>query len=41
MAVAGDLKDEDRQIVAIIGNGTMSAGVAYEAMTTRAPTKPA
>jgi 1-deoxy-D-xylulose-5-phosphate synthase len=41
MAVACDLKDEDRQIVAIIGNGAMSASMAYEAMTPRAPTKPA
>jgi len=32
MAVARDLKDEDRQIVAIIGDGAMSAGMAYEAM---------
>ncbi len=33
MAVARDLKDEaDRQVIAVIGDGAMSAGMAYEAM---------
>jgi len=32
MAIARELKDEDRQIVAIIGDGAMSAGMAYETM---------
>src|SRR5258708_1523449 len=32
MAVARELKGEDRQIVSIIGDGAMSAGMAYEAM---------
>jgi len=32
MAVASDLKDEDRNVVCVIGDGAMSAGMAYEAM---------
>ncbi|BBK40565.1 1-deoxy-D-xylulose-5-phosphate synthase [Allostella vacuolata] len=32
MAVARDLKGEDRRVVAVIGDGAMSAGMAYEAM---------
>ena len=32
MAVASDLKGEDRRIVCVIGDGSMSAGMAYEAM---------
>ncbi|WP_031552210.1 1-deoxy-D-xylulose-5-phosphate synthase [Parvularcula oceani] len=32
MAVARDLKGEDNRIVAVIGDGSMSAGMAYEAM---------
>ena len=32
MAVARDLKGERRNIVAVIGDGAMSAGMAYEAM---------
>ena len=32
MAVARDLKDEQRHVVAVIGDGAMSAGMAYEAM---------
>jgi 1-deoxy-D-xylulose-5-phosphate synthase len=32
MAVARDLAKEDRNIVAVIGDGAMSAGMAYEAM---------
>ncbi|WP_291842113.1 1-deoxy-D-xylulose-5-phosphate synthase [Maricaulis sp.] len=31
-AVARDLKDEDRNVIAVIGDGSMSAGMAYEAM---------
>ncbi len=31
-AVARDLKKEDRNVVAVIGDGAMSAGMAYEAM---------
>ena len=32
MAVARDLKGDDRHVVAVIGDGAMSAGMAYEAM---------
>ncbi len=32
MAVARDLQDRDNQVVAVIGDGAMSAGMAYEAM---------
>src|SRR6201995_674249 len=32
MAVARDLKGEDNNVIAIIGDGAMSAGMAYEAM---------
>ncbi|MBL4853372.1 MAG: 1-deoxy-D-xylulose-5-phosphate synthase [Robiginitomaculum sp.] len=32
MAVARDLQGEDRNVVAVIGDGSMSAGMAYEAM---------
>ena len=32
MAVARDLAGEKRNIVAVIGDGAMSAGMAYEAM---------
>ena len=32
MAVARDLKGEDRNVIAVIGDGAMSAGMAYEAM---------
>lgn len=32
MAVARDLKGEDRNIIAVIGDGSISAGMAYEAM---------
>ncbi len=32
MAVAGDLQGEDSRVVAVIGDGAMSAGMAYEAM---------
>ena len=32
MAVARDLRNERRNIVAVIGDGSMSAGMAYEAM---------
>ncbi|MCP4070349.1 MAG: 1-deoxy-D-xylulose-5-phosphate synthase [Hyphomicrobiales bacterium] len=32
MAVARDLDDRDRNVVAVIGDGAMSAGMAYEAM---------
>ena len=39
MAVARDLKGEDRQIVAIIGDGAMSAGMAYEAMNNAGASK--
>jgi 1-deoxy-D-xylulose-5-phosphate synthase len=31
-AVARDMKGEDRHVVAVIGDGAMSAGMAYEAM---------
>ena len=32
MAVARDLQDDDYNVVAVIGDGSMSAGMAYEAM---------
>ena len=32
MAVASDLKGEPRNVIAVIGDGAMSAGMAYEAM---------
>jgi len=32
MAVARDLKGEDRNVIAVIGDGAMSAGMAYEAL---------
>ena len=32
MAVASELKGEKRNVVAVIGDGAMSAGMAYEAM---------
>src|SRR5246127_2157329 len=32
MAVARDLKGEKRNVIAVIGDGAMSAGMAYEAM---------
>ena len=32
MAVARDLKNEKRNVIAVIGDGSMSAGMAYEAM---------
>jgi 1-deoxy-D-xylulose-5-phosphate synthase len=32
MAVARDQKQEDRNVIAVIGDGAMSAGMAYEAM---------
>jgi 1-deoxy-D-xylulose-5-phosphate synthase len=32
MAVARDLKQEERHVIAVIGDGAMSAGMAYEAM---------
>jgi 1-deoxy-D-xylulose-5-phosphate synthase len=32
MAVARDLKEEKRNVIAVIGDGAMSAGMAYEAM---------
>ncbi len=31
-AVARDIKDEDRHVIAVIGDGSMTAGMAYEAM---------
>jgi 1-deoxy-D-xylulose-5-phosphate synthase len=32
MAMARDLKGDDRHVIAVIGDGSMSAGMAYEAM---------
>lgn len=32
MAVASDIKDEPRNVIAVIGDGSMSAGMAYEAL---------
>ncbi len=38
-AAARDAKGEDNRIVAVIGDGSMSAGMAYEAMNNAAATK--
>lgn len=32
MAVASDIQDEPRNVIAVIGDGSMSAGMAYEAL---------
>lgn len=32
MAVARDIKNEDRKVIAVIGDGAMTGGMAYEAM---------
>ncbi|MCK5728273.1 MAG: 1-deoxy-D-xylulose-5-phosphate synthase, partial [Methylococcales bacterium] len=32
MAIASELKDEDKKMVAIIGDGSITGGMAYEAM---------
>jgi len=37
-AAARDLKGDDYNVVAVIGDGSMSAGMAYEAMNQAAPT---
>ena len=39
MAVARDLKYEKRNVIAVIGDGSMSAGMAYEAMNNAGATK--
>jgi 1-deoxy-D-xylulose-5-phosphate synthase len=39
MAVARDLKGEQRNVIAVIGDGAMSAGMAYEAMNNAGATK--
>jgi 1-deoxy-D-xylulose-5-phosphate synthase len=39
MAVASKMKGERRNVVAVIGDGSMSAGMAYEAMNNAASTK--
>jgi 1-deoxy-D-xylulose-5-phosphate synthase len=39
MAVASDLKNEKRNIVCVIGDGAMSAGMAYEAMNNAGATR--
>ncbi len=39
MAIARDLKGDDRNIVAVIGDGAMSAGMAYEAMNNAGSSK--
>src|ERR1700744_4743874 len=39
MAVARDLKDEKRNVIAVIGDGSMSAGMAYEAMNNAGATR--
>jgi 1-deoxy-D-xylulose-5-phosphate synthase len=39
MAVARDLKNEKRKVVAIIGDGAMTGGMAYEAMNNSGITK--
>ena len=32
MAVAANIKKENRKVVAVIGDGAMTGGMAYEAM---------
>ncbi|NKF33058.1 1-deoxy-D-xylulose-5-phosphate synthase, partial [Pseudomonas sp. BGM005] len=32
MAIAADLDKNDRRVIAVIGDGAMSAGMAYEAL---------
>jgi 1-deoxy-D-xylulose-5-phosphate synthase len=39
MAVARELKGDDRQVIAVIGDGAMSAGMAYEAMNNAGTSK--
>src|SRR5919107_4192845 len=39
MAVARDLKGDDRNVICVIGDGAMSAGMAYEAMNNAGSTK--
>jgi len=39
MAVARDLKGDDRHVIAVIGDGAMSAGMAYEAMNNAGASK--
>ncbi|MCM8737056.1 1-deoxy-D-xylulose-5-phosphate synthase [Azospirillum sp. A1-3] len=39
MAVASKIKGERRNVIAVIGDGAMSAGMAYEAMNNAASTK--
>ena len=39
-AAARDLKGEDHNVIAVIGDGSMSAGMAYEAMNQAAATTP-
>ncbi len=39
MAVARDLKGDDRNVIAVIGDGAMSAGMAYEAMNNAGASK--
>ncbi|MBK1839195.1 1-deoxy-D-xylulose-5-phosphate synthase [Azospirillum sp. YIM B02556] len=39
MAVASKIKGERRNVIAVIGDGSMSAGMAYEAMNNAASTK--
>jgi 1-deoxy-D-xylulose-5-phosphate synthase len=39
MAVARDLKGEKRNVIAVIGDGSMTAGMAYEAMNNAGATK--
>jgi 1-deoxy-D-xylulose-5-phosphate synthase len=39
MAVARDLKGDDRNVICVIGDGAMSAGMAYEAMNNAGASK--
>jgi 1-deoxy-D-xylulose-5-phosphate synthase len=39
MAIARDLKGDDRRVIAVIGDGAMSAGMAYEAMNNAGASK--
>ena len=40
MAVARDLKGEDNHVVAVIGDGAMTGGMAYEALNNAGPVRP-
>lgn len=39
MKVAADMKEEDRNVICVVGDGAMSAGMAYEAMNNAGASK--